>query len=73
VNCIEVDHDDGEVTAVGVCSRCGAGVCRAHAVIHPLHLTVDRAVNRRVPVEPPARRILCLVCDAAEAARRAAV
>lgn len=68
MNCFEIAHTGPEVPAVAVCARCGAGLCREHAITHPDHLMVTRPVNRRVRVQPPARRILCGVCTAAEAA-----
>lgn len=55
--------------AVAVCARCGAGLCRRHVVEGEERLTYQAAVARRVPVTPPARRLLCGRCALAERAR----
>ncbi len=57
------------VDAVAICCRCGAGVCEHHVVEREVHLTVPAAINREVPVNPPARRLLCQRCAAAEHAQ----
>jgi len=54
--------------AVAICAHCGAGVCLDHAVVAPHRLTRGAVLLRQDPVDPPARRILCLSCAAAEQA-----
>jgi hypothetical protein len=61
--------DCPDAPAAAVCMHCGAGVCLEHAVVQDEYLTVDAPINRSVPVDPPARRILCERCAAAETAQ----
>ena len=70
MHCLECARErvpnDAVVIAVGICAHCGAGVCLNHAHVSPRHLTRTMANNRQVPVEPPAQRIDCSVCAAAQ-------
>jgi len=51
--------------AVAVCRDCGGAICEKHAVIRHHHRAVVRLLNRVEPVEPAARAVRCLTCDAA--------
>lgn len=66
MNCLDCTDS---VAAVAVCGRCGAGVCRTHLLVGSEHLTVIKPLNRPVPVDPPARRLRCAQCAAAEQAQ----
>jgi hypothetical protein len=66
MNCMDCSED---VTAVAVCGRCGAGLCRDHLVEREEQLVVLKPINRPVGVEPAARRLRCRRCDAAESAQ----
>lgn len=68
MNCLECTDD---TTAVAVCGHCGAGLCRAHLIEGTEHLTVAVPINARERVEPPARRLRCKQCHAAETAAAA--
>jgi hypothetical protein len=61
VNCF----DCGSAGVVGICTDCGAAVCRDHVVAAEVHLTRIAAINRQVTVEPPARQLRCTTCNAA--------
>ena len=63
---------DPPQAAVAICGRCGAGLCERHAVIGTEVFTVTAAINRKLEVAPPARRIRCRTCDEAERAQRRA-
>ena len=54
--------------AVAICAHCGDGVCLDHAVVVPHRLTRPAVMLRQDPVDPPARRLLCPTCAAAEQA-----
>lgn len=76
MNCLDCLSDSAgywshgkEQPAVAICTRCGAGVCRRHAVVAAAPLTVTMPIARTIPVDPPARRVLCRQCDAAETAQ----
>lgn len=68
MNCYDCATAGTTSPAVAICHDCGAGVCLAHAAAVEHHLTRTVAVNRLVDVEPPARLIRCLVCNAAHEA-----
>ncbi|AXK36307.1 DUF2180 family protein [Streptomyces armeniacus] len=64
MNCFDCPPDR-ERTAVAVCHRCGAGLCRDHAhtgveTVHAVHGT-GRATHT-----PSARRLSCGTCREAE-------
>jgi hypothetical protein len=61
-----------ESRAVAVCVDCGAAICRDHVVVGLHQRTVVRPLNRRVPVDPPARLSFCRTCDAARQAEAVA-
>ena len=65
MNCLDCALDSKNHTSVGVCHECGAGVCADHAVVRAHHLTRIIALNRPIPVEPPARFVFCQTCAAA--------
>ncbi len=65
MNCFDCAALDRQCAAVGVCQDCGAGVCADHARVHPRWLTRMAVINRVVRVQPPARVLLCPVCEAA--------
>ena len=55
---------------IGVCAHCGVGVCGDHAITSAPWLTRVGALKRQDRVDPPARRLLCPTCAAAEQATR---
>jgi hypothetical protein len=67
MNCMDCSQD---VTAVAVCGRCGAGLCREHLVETNEHLTFNMPINRPVRATPPARKLRCSRCAAAEEGQR---
>jgi hypothetical protein len=69
VNCLDC-HDTLVlvVPAVAVCTDCGAGVCREHAAVRPRRAIRIGTMGREEPVDPPARTVRCLACDAAHQA-----
>jgi hypothetical protein len=67
MNCL--DCGDLPSPAVAMCARCGAGLCSEHVVVRDETLTVRVPINRPVAVWPPARRLRCARCDAAEQAQ----
>jgi hypothetical protein len=66
VNCLDCTLAGTTSPAVATCYSCGAAVCADHAVIQPHHLHRIVALDRHVPVEPPARLITCTTCTAAQ-------
>ncbi|MDT0438295.1 MULTISPECIES: DUF2180 family protein [Streptomyces] len=59
------DRPGTAAPAVGVCIRCGAGVCRAHA--HESHAPAYAIVGAgRATHERPARHLTCGACRTAE-------
>lgn len=68
MNCFDCAALDRQRAAVGICRDCGAGVCSDHARLSPRWLTRLEVINRTVRVEPPARVLLCPVCEAAREA-----
>lgn len=71
MNCYDCETQATTITAVAVCHDCGAGVCAHHASVSEHHLTVTRALNMRIPTDPPQRRVRCLVCADAVTATNA--
>ena len=71
MNCYDCDQQGQTSPALAVCHDCGAGICTQHASEAEHHLTVNLALNMQGPVEPPQRRIRCLVCAEALAAAKA--
>lgn len=65
MNCYDCHHIGQQTAAIAICHDCGAGLCPDHTdeAIH--HLTVIRALNQRLKVDPPERRIRCHTCTAA--------
>ncbi len=72
MNCLECVRGDRTTTAVAVCGRCGAGLCRDHLHEGGETLTVMAPIARQVPVEPLARRLRCAECESAEKAQATA-
>jgi hypothetical protein len=70
VNCFDCPDNPG-TPAVAICGRCGAGLCRAHTHTKNETLTITAAINRTIPVSPPARKLRCGACHAAEQAQGA--
>ena len=68
MNCFDCAALDRPTEAVAVCAGCGAGVCADHAHVTARWLTRTMAINRTVPIQPPARTIRCTVCQAAHEA-----
>jgi len=69
MNCLDCVNDaELANAAVGVCSDCGAGVCRAHARVTARQLHVDAVIARRIAVDPPARVVRCGMCQSAHTA-----
>ncbi len=64
MNCLDCRPE--ETAAVAVCGRCGAGLCTEHLVESDEHLTFSMPINRPVASEPPARKLRCERCAAAE-------
>jgi hypothetical protein len=64
MNCLDCQPD--ETPAVAVCGRCGAGLCAEHLVESDEYLMFTRPINRLVPATPPARKLRCARCTAAE-------
>jgi hypothetical protein len=69
MNCLDC-HDDRQlvVPAVAVCVQCGAGCCREHSASRTGPRFRFGALGREDLVQPPARLIMCNICDAAERA-----
>ena len=65
MNCFDCAALDTTTAAVALCVDCGAAVCAAHAHVTARRLTCTAAINRIVPIDPPARTIRCTVCQAA--------
>ena len=63
MNCL--DCDPIPRSAIGVCTLCGAGVCREHAAVRVRQLTKPAVMMREIPVEPTTRVVHCLTCQAA--------
>jgi hypothetical protein len=59
MNCYDCQHNGQRTAAIAVCRDCGAALCPDHTTEATHHLTVTRALNRHIPVDPPERRILC--------------
>ena len=64
MNCLECHPR--ERPAVAVCGRCGAGLCAGHIVESDDWLTFVMAINRPMRSAPPARKLRCARCAAAE-------
>ena len=69
MNCLDCAADGVERPADAICHDCGAGVCLEHLAITDHVLTVPGMMARPIPVDPPARTIRCLVCEAAHDAQ----
>ena len=65
MECFDCAGLDRAAPAVGVCADCGAGVCRDHARVQARWLLRDMPIGRPEPAGPPARTVLCSVCQAA--------
>lgn len=69
MNCLDCARAGGATPAAAVCGCCGAGLCPDHVREGHEWLTVAAPINRRVVVEPAARRLRCGGCEAAEQAQ----
>ena len=67
MNCLDCHPIHNE--AVAICGRCGAGLCIEHLIESDEPLTFLAPINARVAADPPARRLRCARCAAAEYAR----
>ena len=67
MNCL--DCQPGETPAVAVCGRCGAGLCTDHLIESEEHLTFLMPIRVPVQASPPARKLRCSRCAAAEHAQ----
>ena len=68
MNCLDCHSET--TPAVAVCGRCGAGLCAEHLIESDEHLTFLMPINRRVRAAPPARKLRCVPCTAAEHAQQ---
>ena len=59
MNCYDCHRSGDTTAAIAICHDCGAALCSDHATEATHHLTVTRALTRRIPVDPPERRIRC--------------
>ena len=73
MNCFDCAIEDRSEPAVAVCTDCGAAVCLTHAHVTRRWLTTTMAINRTVPVQPPARALRCATCQAAHEAQQATI
>ena len=71
MNCLDC-HPEA-TPAVAVCGRCGAALCVDHAIDFDEPLTIQLPLLRTVTISPPARRIRCIRCAAAEQAQQEAL
>ncbi len=69
MNCLDCARVGESYPAVAVCGRCGAGLCLDHVCEGEEQLTATAPINRRIAVGPPARRLRCAHCEAAERAQ----
>ncbi len=67
MNCLDCHPIHNE--AVAICGRCGAGLCIEHLVESDEPLTFPAPINARVMADPPARKLRCARCAAAEHAQ----
>ncbi len=65
-----LDCQPDETPAVAVCPHCGAGLCAEHVIESEEYLTFLMPINRPVPAAPPARKLRCARCTAAEHAQQ---
>ncbi|MFG2684108.1 DUF2180 family protein [Streptomyces sp. NPDC048392] len=70
MHCLDCRTTGSNSPCVGVCQRCGAGVCAEHARI-ATH-SVRRGPLIGTPAEAEARTVLCPLCAATEAPTAAA-
>jgi hypothetical protein len=68
MNCLDCQPE--ETAAVAVCGHCGAGLCAEHLIESEERLTFTMPINRPVPADPPARKLRCARCTAAERAQQ---
>jgi hypothetical protein len=68
MNCLDCHPSD--TPAVAICGRCGAGLCAEHVIESDEHLTFLMPINRPMPADPPARKLRCARCAAAEDAQQ---
>ena len=66
MNCLDCQPD--ETPAVAVCPHCG--LCAEHVIESEEYLSFLTPINRPVPVAPPARKLRCGRCTAAEHAQQ---
>ncbi|MGA5452710.1 DUF2180 family protein [Streptomyces umbrinus] len=71
MTCLDCADIGAKVSAVGVCSQCGAGVCAVHSEVSAQFLTCTKPVSRTVVTEPSVRRLLCGTCATAHRAHAA--
>jgi hypothetical protein len=67
MNCLDCHPIQND--AVAICGRCGAGLCVEHLIESEEPLTFVAPINARVSADPPARRLRCAHCAAAEYAQ----
>ncbi|NSC24510.1 DUF2180 family protein [Streptomyces albus subsp. chlorinus] len=66
MKCYDCDlAERGDTTAIGVCSRCGLVVCRAHARVTQVLVHLQRGPGKSSG-DRPARRVVCGTCYGAE-------
>ena len=70
MNCPDCQDTGAEaVPAVAFCTECGASACRDHVAVRPRRAVRMGVLGREDPVDPPARLIRYLTCDAAHRRR----
>ncbi|MER7945124.1 DUF2180 family protein [Streptomyces sp. NPDC094458] len=65
MHCLDCRTMGTNSPTIGICQACGAGACAVHARIAPRTVRLGSPLG--VPGETGARRVLCLLCAAAEA------
>ena len=67
MNCLDCHPIQNE--AVAICGRCGAGLCIEHLIESEEPLVFHAPINARLVADPPARKLRCAHCAAAEYAQ----
>ncbi|MEW1996950.1 DUF2180 family protein [Streptomyces coelicoflavus] len=63
MHCLDCQTAGSNSPCVGVCRRCGAGVCAQHARIATHSMRLGPVIG--TPAEAEARTVLCPLCAAA--------
>jgi len=62
MNCCECSLKDTTSTAVGVCSQCGAALCREHVSVCVREIVHTNAVGSPTIHDPAGRTLCCATC-----------